>query len=47
MGAYRVIYIANLANAIHVLHAFEKRSQKTAQRDLELASARLRELKRK
>jgi len=47
MGAYRVIYIANLANAIHVLHAFEKRSEKTAQRDLELASARLRQLKRK
>jgi phage-related protein len=45
-GAYRVIYIATLTNGIHVLHAFQKRSQKTAQRDLDLATARLRNLKR-
>jgi phage-related protein len=44
-GAYRVIYIATLADAIHVLHAFQKRSQKTSQRDLDLAAARLRQLK--
>jgi phage-related protein len=44
-GAYRVIYIATLADAIHVLHAFQKKSQKTAQRDLALAAARLRALK--
>ncbi len=45
-GAYRIIYIANLADAVHVLHAFQKKSQRTPQRDLELADARLRELKR-
>ena len=45
-GAYRVIYIATLADAIHVLHAFGKKTQKTARRDLELAAARLRQLKR-
>ena len=44
-GAYRVIYIATLADAIHVLHVFQKKSQKTAQRDLALAAARLRALK--
>jgi len=43
VGAYRVIYIATFADAIHVLHAFEKKTQKT---DLELATARLRQLKR-
>jgi phage-related protein len=42
----RVIYIATFADAIHVLHAFEKKTQKTARRDLELAAARLRQLKR-
>jgi Gp49-like protein DUF891 len=42
---YRVIYIATLADAVHVLHAFQKKSQKTAQRDLALAAARLRALK--
>src|SRR5712692_5963060 len=45
VGAYRVIYIATFADAIHVLHAFEKKTQKTARRDLELATARLRQLK--
>ncbi len=46
VGAYRIIYIASLPNAIHVLHAFQKKTRKTAQRDLEIASARLRQLKR-
>jgi phage-related protein len=46
VGAYRVIYIATLADAVHVLHAFEKKTQKTARRDLELAAARLRQIKR-
>jgi len=41
-----VIYIATFADAIHVLHAFEKKTQKTARRDLELAAARLRQLSR-
>src|SRR5947209_17561546 len=38
-GAYRVIYVATLADAIHVLHAFQKKSKKTAQRDLDIAAA--------
>ena len=46
VAAYRVIYIATLADAIHVLHAFQKRSQEAAQRELGLAAARLRALKR-
>jgi phage-related protein len=45
-GAYRVIYIAALPDAVHVLHAFQKKSRKTAQRDLDLAEARLRQLQR-
>lgn len=45
-GAFRVIYVATFADAVHVLHAFQKKSQKTARRDLELAAARLRDLKR-
>jgi phage-related protein len=45
-GAYRVIYIATFADAIHVLHAFEKKTQKTARRDIDLATARLRQIKR-
>jgi phage-related protein len=45
VGAYRVIYIATMSDAVHVLHAFQKKSQKTTQRDLDLAAARLRQLK--
>jgi phage-related protein len=46
VGAYRVIFIATFADAIHVLHAFQKKAQRTARRDLDLAIARLRQLKR-
>ena len=44
-GAFRVTYVAGLGGAIHVLHAFGKKSRKTARRDLDLASARLRLLR--
>ena len=44
-GAYRVIYLTTLVDAIHVLHAFQKRSQKTAQHDLDLAAMRFRQLR--
>jgi phage-related protein len=36
-GAFRVIYIAKLADAVHVLHAFQNKTQATAKRDLTLA----------
>jgi phage-related protein len=41
-----VIYIATFADAVHVLHAFQKKSQKTSQDDIELAAGRLRQLRR-
>jgi len=43
-GAYRVIYVAKFADAIYVLHAFQKKTQKTEKRDLDLAAKRYREL---
>ena len=45
-GTYRVIYTAKLADAIYVLHAFQKKSQTTAKRDIELAKKRFAELMR-
>ena len=39
-GAYRVIYTARLADAIYVLHAFQKKAQATSKQDIELAAAR-------
>ena len=44
-GAFRVIYLANFPDRIAVLHAFQKKTQATSQRDIELAAKRLRELK--
>ena len=41
-GAYRVIYVARFANAVYVLHAFHKKTQKTARADLDLAKQRYR-----
>jgi phage-related protein len=44
-GAFRVLYIATLAEAVHVLHAFQKKTRATARRDLDLAALRMRLLK--
>jgi len=43
-GQFRVIYIAKLKDVVYVLHCFQKKTQKTAQKDLELSTKRLREL---
>jgi phage-related protein len=44
--AHRVIYIAKFAEAVYVLHAFEKRSRKTRAADVDLAKVRLGQLLR-
>ena len=38
---YRVIYLAKLAEAVYVLHAFEKKTRKTPQAALDAARQRL------
>jgi phage-related protein len=43
---FRVLYVAKYAEAVYVLHAFEKKTQKTAQADLELARRRLARVRR-
>lgn len=42
--AYRVLYVAKFSEAIYVIHAFEKKTQKTSKADLDLASNRYRQL---
>ena len=46
-GAFRVIYVATLSDAIYVLHAFQKKTEKTAKGDIELARKRFSDLTRK
>ncbi|QRE75323.1 type II toxin-antitoxin system RelE/ParE family toxin [Methylobacterium aquaticum] len=43
-GAFRVIYVAKFANAVHVLHCFQKKTQKTSSADLDLAKKRYADL---
>ena len=45
-GQYRVIYVAKLADAVHVLHAFQKKTKRTAKADLDLARKRYNEIAR-
>lgn len=45
--AYRVFYIAKFEEAIYVLHAFQKKTQKTAKRDLEIGRQRYRTVQHK
>ena len=45
-GAYRVIYAANLKDAVYVLHCFVKKSERTPKPDIDLAKDRYRELMR-
>ncbi|MBX9777377.1 MAG: type II toxin-antitoxin system RelE/ParE family toxin [Xanthobacteraceae bacterium] len=45
-GAFRVAYIANFAEAVFVLHAFQKKTQQTSKRDIALAQARFKRLRR-
>jgi len=41
---YRVIYVTRFEDAIHVLHAFEKKTQKTRKQDIDAAKQALRQL---
>ena len=43
-GAFRVFYIARLDEVVYVLHAFQKKSQQTPQKDIELGQKRYRDL---
>jgi len=43
-GQYRVIYVAKFEDKVYVLHAFQKKSQKTGKQDLEAAKRALKEI---
>ena len=41
-GTFRVVYVARLADAVYVLHCFQKKTEKTSKADVELAAKRYR-----
>lgn len=45
-GIFRTVYLAARPEAIYVLHCFQKKTQQTARRDIELARKRLKDIPR-
>ena len=43
-GAFRVVYLAKLADAVYILHCFQKKTEQTSERDIDLARKRYKEL---
>ncbi|MGQ0532604.1 MAG: type II toxin-antitoxin system RelE/ParE family toxin [Caulobacteraceae bacterium] len=43
-GAFRVIFVAKLEDAVYVLHCFQKKTQRTSRADIELAIRRYKQL---
>lgn len=43
-GAFRIIYAAKFADAVYVIHCFQKKTGKTSKADLDLATQRYRNL---
>jgi len=43
-GAFRVIYLAKLADAVFVLHCFQKKTEQSSEKDITLARKRLKDL---
>ena len=39
-GIFRVMYVAKFADAIYILHSFQKKTQKTAKKDIDIAKVR-------
>lgn len=44
-SAYRVLYVTNVGDAVYVLHAFNKKTERTAKSDIDLARKRLKEIR--
>jgi phage-related protein len=45
-GAYRAIYVRIVRDKIHVLHCFQKKTEKTSRHDVQKAAARYQALRR-
>ena len=43
-GIYRVLFTAKFEEAVYVLHAFQKKTEETSQKDIDLSKARFKEV---
>lgn len=46
LGEWRVLYVAKFADAVYVLHAFQKKTQKTRRKDIDLAQRRYKQVRK-
>ena len=44
LGEWRIIYVAKFEDAVHVLHSFQKKTQKTSRHDIEIARKRYKQV---
>lgn len=44
VGAFRVVYLVKLEDAVYVLHCFQKKTQETSQQDIDIAKTRFKDL---
>ena len=47
LGEWRVVYVARFKEGVYVLHAFQKKTQKTRKEDIDLARQRYKDIKEK
>lgn len=47
LGEWRVVYVAKFDDAVYVLHAFQKKTQKTSKKDIDLAAKRYQQLQQR
>jgi phage-related protein len=45
LGEWRLLYVAKFADAVYVLHAFQKKTQKTRRSDIEIARRRYKQVR--
>ncbi len=43
-GIFRVLYVTNIGDVVHVLHAFQKKTEKTSKTDIDLAQRKFRDI---
>ncbi len=44
LGEWRILYVAKFADAVYILHAFQKKTQKTRRSDIEIARRRYKQI---
>ncbi|MCZ7670954.1 MAG: type II toxin-antitoxin system RelE/ParE family toxin [Chloroflexi bacterium] len=44
LGEWRILYVAKFADAVYILHAFQKKTQKTRRSDIEIARKRFKQI---